>query len=165
MSGTGHKHNGTAGKDVKPNPTKTVEYPWVETLEQFEALAEQRQRQTADDYQREAEYIGSLFLAIEGEAGPDDKFGLYSSKELIERLRPYLDMGNGWMAARGQTTPFVQLLETIFGDPSLQRNLFQRLSTLLEERIRPSDDSAQKSQQAPDQDGEPFLFLSDLNLQ
>lgn len=88
-------------KEDPANIVKMQMYAWAVVLEQFDALSEQRKRESPRDYQRRAEYIGSLFLAIEGEPGPDGNYGLYSREDLLTRIRPYLVMGNDWLSEQG----------------------------------------------------------------
>jgi hypothetical protein len=165
------KANGAGEKESKSNTVKITAYVWPKPLSHFEALAQQRQRQTASDYQREAEYIGGLFLAASGEPGPDGNYGVYSASDLLTRLRPYLDVGNGWMADHGRPTPFAQAgASSSLIEVALMRLLGQ--GDLSQGSAMPGQEGASsfstvaltEVQGSEQQEAAPFLYLDDLNL-
>jgi hypothetical protein len=178
----GTKQNSAAAEEESnSNTVKVTAYPWKVVLTQFEELSRQRGRQSPRDYQREAEYIGSLFLSISGEPGPDGKLGLYSPEDLIARIRPYLDTGNGWMAAQGQA---LQPITPSVSSPSLLETALLALlgrNGLLQAGATPADtvnlfaamkneDVAKNSGESARTDNEPSeiapeLYLDDLNLE
>ncbi len=166
------KSNGVGEKESKSNTVKVTAYVWPKPLSHFEALAQQRQRQTASDYQREAEYIGGLFLAVSGEPGPDGNYGVYSPSDLLSRLRPYLDVGNGWMADHGRPAPLAQTGPSSSFVEAALLGLLER-GGLLQGAILPAQESASPLSTAPltafqgseQQEAAPLLFLDELNLE
>lgn len=156
------KPNGATEKESRSNTVKITAYVWPKPLGHFEALAQQRQRQTASDYQREAEYIGGLFLAVSGEPGPDGNYGMYSPSDLLSRLRPYLDMGNGWMADHGRQAPLAQA--ALMGLLEQGGLLPGTLTTAEEEASLLDAATLAEVQGSGQQEAAPVLFLEELNL-
>jgi hypothetical protein len=89
--------------DKEPSYTKKITaYPWESTLEQIDALARQRRREQPADLQRLAMSIGALFISIQGERGPDGKYGLWSDTMIQEQIRSWVAIGDDWLAEQGR---------------------------------------------------------------
>ena len=72
------------------------------TMQQIEALAEQRKRERDTDLQKQALDIGSLFLSIKG--APDrqtGRYGNWQAEDLAEELRPWVLLGLDWLERHG----------------------------------------------------------------
>jgi hypothetical protein len=95
---------------------KQTIYPYVKTGKHIIALAAQREREKESELYRDAVDIGSLFLAIDGESGPDGCYGALSVEELAKRIRPKVVMALDWLAQHGHPMPGGNSgLETLLG--------------------------------------------------
>jgi len=91
-----------------PRYTKATHYPYRQTLEFLKQMALDRRRELATDLDRQAQYIGSLFLAITDGPGPSGTYGgLFTAEELAQKIRIWVVGGADWLSLQGKPLPFV----------------------------------------------------------
>jgi hypothetical protein len=76
---------------------KITAYPWESTLDQIDTLARLRRRELPGTIQRLAMHIGTLFLSIQGERGPNGNYGLWSDTIIREQIHAWVLLGADWL--------------------------------------------------------------------
>jgi hypothetical protein len=99
---------------------KVTAYPYLQTGELLGTLASQRRREKETELYRTAADIGSLFVAIAGEAGEDGCYGTLTVTELAVRIRPYVVTALDWLAQNGSPL-------TLPGNSTLADGLLARM--------------------------------------
>ena len=154
---TKEQHSSKATRRTDAATYKVTAYPYVQTGKLLAALASQRGREKETELYRQATDIGSLFVAIAGEPGPDGQYGTLSADALAERIRPYVVGAVDWLARNGHS------LHAAPGHGLLADGLLALLQQGSVQRALPEPEPASPERvlAPPDLTEVPELYLSD----